>query len=201
MPATPKAKKPQDHKSKSSNFGKQHTVPVEVPSGSVIEVIRPGVEGLIKAGILESFDSLTGIVQGETIPKAEGKPVADLKEIVSDMDNVRKMTDILNKITMHVVRQPQLVWHYEQEVDSDDKPVFNGGQPVWVLDDKGNPVTIPDEQRDPEIAYVDYVDLEDKTFIMNFAVGGSADLQTFRAATSEALGSLRDGEAAPATAE
>lgn len=200
MPSSPaKAKKPQDHK---AGFGKKSTHRVELPSGNTVTLERPGIEGLVRAGILESFDALTSIVQGETIPKAEGRQVADLKATVGDIDNVKTMTEILNKITIHVVAEPKLSWPYLQETDEDDEPVVDAaGLPVWVKDDKGQPVYLTDEQRDEDAFYIDYVDIEDKTFIMNFAVGGSSDLQRFRESTQEALGSVRDGEAASETSE
>lgn len=193
MPATPsKAKKPSDYKTKKSNvqpgFGRRAVFSLDLPSGYTVQVKRPGVNGLVKAGILESLDSLTSIVQGETIPKAEGKPEVDVKKIMQDPEQLQAMLEMMDKIVCFVVVEPKLSL----------KPT--------VLDAEGKNVEDPtDEQldamRSDEEQYVDLVDDEDKTYIMNFALGGAKDLATFRQATKEALASAHDGEATRDTAE
>jgi hypothetical protein len=51
-----------------------------------------------------------------------------------------------------------------------------------TVDDDGNTVIIPigDDRRNEDILYVDEVDLNDKLFIFQFAVGGTATLENFR---------------------
>lgn len=187
MPATTSkknAKNPQDHKKKAS-FGKRQTFPLTVPSGAEIEVTRPGLQGLIKAGILESFDSLTAIVQGEVIPKAEGQPVIDVstvRALTKDPEKVKSITDMMDKIVMYVVADPKLV-----------KPV--------KIDDDGNEVDLTDEERDPDVAYIDYVDDNDKGFIMNYAMGGSQDLHRFREESEAIVAGVPDGESAEGSSE
>jgi hypothetical protein len=44
--------------------------------------------------------------------------------------------------------------------------------------------------REEDKLYVDEIDMDDKLFIFNFAVGGSRDLEPFRAATSGGVGSV-----------
>jgi hypothetical protein len=181
MPATPpKAKKPQDKKPKSS-FGKRQAYPIRLPSGSQIEVLRPGVQGLTKAGVIESFDSLTMIVQGETLPKAQGMPVVDVqkatREAGADPKKVQEMLDIMDRICMYVVVTPKL------------HPT-----PVLTEEQKADGKTI-DDITDPELAYIDYVDAEDKAFIMNVAMGGTTDLAAFRTQSKEAVGDFSGLEA------
>lgn len=191
MPATPTAdkakKKPQDRKPKQNAFGRKQVFDLEVPSGSVIKVTRPGLQGLIKAGIVDSFDQLTAIVQGETIPKAEGRPTVDVQKIVKetkdDPERIGKMMEMMDKIVQHVVVEPRL----------HDTPVLSD-------EDKAEGKTI-DDIRDPELAYLDYVDDQDKAFIMTVAMGGSTDLERFRAESEAALGSVPAGEAAADTTE
>ena len=188
MPATPKgAKVPQDRKKKNNDgFGKKALFPLELPSGAEITVTRPGVQALIKKGLLHSLDSLTGIVQTETIPNAEGRPKVDVKQLVQQSGKIEEMMNIIDKIALEVVIEPKL-------------------SPVPIpRDEDGNIIPDPtDEQidaaRDPELRYIDYVDENDKTFIMNFALGGSADLVAFRQATEETMGGLPAGQAAEGT--
>lgn len=195
MPVTPSnAKKPKDHKEpKAKKYG-QKTWGVKfhdltVPSGELVQVRRPGLQGLLKAGILESMDGLTGMVQSETIPKAQGKPVVIAKDILKDKSKMEDMLAAIDKIVLHVVVQPELrpAIVTQEMIDAEDSP-FDAellNQPV------------PYELRDEDAIYVDYVDIEDKTFIMQFAMGGSADLATFRKESKEVVASLSDVEAAP----
>jgi hypothetical protein len=195
MPVTPStAKKPQDRKSKTNKpgFGKRAVYPLDLPSGHTVQVRRPGVNGLVKAGILESLDSLTSIVQTETIPKAEGQPLVDVKTIMKDPKKLNDMLAMMDKIVLYCVVAPQL----------SPKPVVHENP-----EDETSPIVEDptDEQldavRDDELAYVDLVDDNDKTFIMSFALGGQGDHASFRQAAEEALASSLDGEAAASQAE
>lgn len=192
MPATPsKAKKPSDHKTKKAarpGFGRRAVFSLDLPSGYTVEVKRPGVNGLVKAGILESLDSLTSIVQGETIPKAEGKPQVDVKKIMEDPEQLQAMLGMMDKIVLYVVVDPKL----------SPRPTVHDAEGKVIEDPTDEQV---DALRSDDEQYVDLVDDEDKTYIMNFALGGAKDLATFRQATQEALAGAHDGEAARDTAE
>lgn len=200
MPSTPQGKKPKkqptDRKAAQSNFGSSWKKPLtdlDLPSGERCQVKRPGVQGLIKAGVLHSLDSLTAIVQQETIPKAEGKPLRAAKSLVNDPEKFDQMMNTVDKIVCHVVTQPTVLPSVRPVlVDGEQKTDANGEK---VFED------IPDDERDHEAVYVDYIDSIDKMFIMNFAVGGSADLAEFRAATEASMGSLQPREAAEDSTE
>ena len=49
-----------------------------------------------------------------------------------------------------------------------------------VVEPNVSPVPGPDEERDPDVLYIDDVDYEDRLFIFQWAMGGSADLEQFR---------------------
>ena len=197
--------KPQDHKPKTPKYGKRWTTnlqDLELPSGELCQVRRPGVQGLIKAGVLHSLDSLTSIVQTETIPKSEGKPIPkdqSIEAVVKDPEKFGKMMEQTDKIVCFVVTQPK--------VHSNLRPVrqlVDDENDLWedvVKDGEKVMEEIPLEERDPELVYVDYIDAMDKMYIMNFAVGGSADLQQFREATEASLGGVSAGEAAASAPE
>ncbi|WNT45022.1 tail assembly chaperone [Microbacterium phage PhunaPhoke] len=207
MPSTPQGKKPKkqptDRKAPQANFGSSWKKPLtdlDLPSGERCQVKRPGVQGLIKAGVLHSLDSLTAIVQSETIPKAEGKPVTDVEAIAADPDKFNKMMETVDKIVCHVVTQPKVlpalqpVWEEAPVYSEDGQRLLQAG--VQKKDANGDLEweLIPDEDRDPESVYVDYIDAVDKMFIMNFAVGGSADLAEFRAQTEALVGGVPAGK-------
>lgn len=194
MPSTPR--KPQDHKKKSSGkkYGsawskKSALTDLELPSGELCQVKRPGIQGLMKAGVLHSLDTLTSIVENETIPRAQGKPSPnDVKAVMNDPEKFQAMMNQVDKIVMYVVTQPTVVSHLRPVLDDDGKPKTGGnGEPEME--------EIPAEEREPGVIYVDYIDAMDKMYIMNFAVGGSANLQQFRQETTALVGSISAGEA------
>lgn len=198
-PATRKtsAKKPSDRQPATKRHGsswKRPLTDLELPSGETCQVRRVGVEKLMKEGLLHSLDTLTAVVEQETIPKAQGKPKVDIKAAIDDPEKFGKMMDVVDQIVCLVVTEPKVVNHKEPILDGNDQPLKN---------DDGDPVMreIPDEERDEDAVYADYIDLQDRIFIMQFAVGGSADLQQFRAETATPLGSVPDGEAAQDKAE
>jgi hypothetical protein len=140
---------------------------LRVPSGQLCLARRPGLEGLMKAGIVSNFDLLTKIIgdQSERIktgkePKTDAEVTA---EIMEDPERMAEMMRVINKIIMHVVVKP-------------------------VITPAPNDMT----QRKPGVIYDDMVELEDKMFILNFAVGGVRDLETFRGQYETALRSVDD---------
>lgn len=194
MPATTK-------KSKSNKYGagwKEKFHDLDLPSGNVCQVRRPGMQGLIKAGILESMDVLTGLVQQVTLQKAEGKPEVSQEKMIENPESITQMLDILDDIVLYVVNRPKVIDKYETY------PAEHPMAGQRVKTESGKFVLVPvsmrhedesdeDSEEDPVI-YVDDVDLEDKMFLMNYVVGGSRDLATFREATSQTLGGLHVGQ-------
>lgn len=203
MPSS-KKNKPQDRKPSTTRHGSSWKKPLtdlDLPSGETCQVRRPGVQGLIKAGVLHSLDSLTAIVQGETIPKAEGKPQTDVEAIAKDPAKFEAMMSAVDKIVCHVVTQPKVVTNLTPVLDENDKPILNkDGEPETreLTDDEKDAAVAEWESDHPNLAlvYVDWIDAVDKMYIMNFAVGGSADLAQFRSQTATLVGSVPAGEAA-----
>jgi hypothetical protein len=134
-----------------------------VPSGQLCAVRRPGIEGLMKAGVLNNVDALTSLVEKEHVARHEGKPpmddtVAAVNQLMNDPAKFAEMTHLVDRVVCHVVVNPPL--HMTP-----------------------NDITT----RDPNKIYCDQVELEDKMFIFNFAVGGTRDLEQFRSERDGAL--------------
>lgn len=62
-----------------------------------------------------------------------------------------------------------------------------------VVEPRVLPVPPKGEDRDPDLLYVDQVDLEDKLFILNYAVGGTRDLERFREEQEESVELVSSG--------
>lgn len=211
MPSSKQSKKPADRKPKQTRYGSSWKTPLtdlELPSGEMCQVRRPGVQGLIKAGVLHSLDSLTTIVQVETIPKAEGKPMpkeASIDAVMADPEKFDAMMTMVDKIVCHVVTQPKVVSNMVPETDEHGQPALKDGEPVLrelTDEEKSNAVAEYEaDHPDRGLVFVDWIDTMDKMFIMNFAVGGSADLAQFRAQTEALVGGVSAREAAEDSTE
>lgn len=127
-----------------------------------------GPQKLIQMGILDSFDTLTEIVQLEHVPSATGQ-APRLAESTSELAEAAKAlsgkTGALNS----------LLGVMDQVVCA------------VVVEPKVFPVPGDDEERDPEQLYIDEVDLEDKTCIMQFTMGGTRSLERFRSRQAEVV--------------
>lgn len=147
-----------------------------VPSGQLCLVKRPGVQGLMAAGVLHNIDGLTAMVNQKHIKRVKGGPSSvapgvpdpaslDMQSILKDPEALDSIMHTVDRVVCHVVIKPEVTM-------------------------TPNDVT----RRRDGVIYADMVDLVDKMFIFNFAVGGSRDLETFRGGLGEAVGSLDDGE-------
>lgn len=102
-----------------------------------------------------------------------------------DMEMVNDMFESVNAVVIQSLVSPKvhpLVWTQE-DLDNDEIPE---GQEVGE--------EIDEEDRDDNVLYVDEVEPEDKMFIFQWAVGGTADLATFREESSQDLASLARGK-------
>ena len=183
MPAT---RTPQDRKPRKTAAAKKTAAPTQeskfaptawgaggigqlteltVPSGQLCLARRPGTQGLLEAGILHNVDSLTAMVNTKHVRRVKGKEEIDVQSLMKDPENVETLMHTIDRIVCYVVVKP----------DVQMSP---------------NDVTL----RDPDVIYADMIDLEDKMFIMNFAVGGTRDLERFRGELADAVGSVAPSE-------
>lgn len=138
---------------------------IEVPSGNVCLAKRPGMGAFLTAGLIPN--SLMPIVS----KAMEGKGVSDkqlsgeMSRIMQDPTKIQEMFDLVDAVVIHVVVQPEMLPKPEHE-----------------------------EMRHPDKLYVDEVDEEDKLFLFNWAVGGTSDLERFRAEQAELLEPVSPGE-------
>lgn len=140
---------------------------VTVPSGQTCLVRRPGMEGLMKAGILHNVDSLSQVVNEKHLKRVDGKTTDEINmsSLMADEEGMAEVLHVMDKVICHVVVKP--------EVHMTPGDVTRRVQGV---------------------VYADMIDLVDKMHLFNFAVGGTRDLESFRRGLDEAVGSLEAGE-------
>lgn len=159
---------------------------LELPSGNVALVRRPGPETLLRKGVLP--DAMASKIT-EMIRSGKGMRPEDAKEMAESPEAILDMMDAMDRVMCQVVIQPHVLYHRGVKTENLDRH----GRPVYRLPDKGEKaVDIPDDDRDPEALYSDEVDFEDKSFLFNFAVGGTRDIARFRRDSRISLGDVPD---------
>lgn len=185
MAASGKTKKsgnPAKQLSTSKTWKRNKGEEIELPSGNVALVKRPGPAALLSDGIMP--DTLMPIVQ-QAIAKGKGLKPADQQKLLEDPTQIAGMLDAMDRLMVKVVVEPKVAYH--KRLVAPDQA--DGAKPVpeeWE--------DIPAEDRDDEqFIYTDEVDLEDKMFVFQYAVGGTRDLERFRDEHSAGLGNLSVG--------
>lgn len=172
------ARRKKQQASSPAAFKKKTSVPVELPCGEWAVLKRPGMDKFLSAGFMP--DALSAVVRREIEHSNGSKPTTSesLTEGM-DMDDVSDMMAAMDRVCAYVFVEPTCRWHM--------RPVMVDG--LSTLDEKGREVLeeIPEDERDPDQLYTDELELEDKQFVFNVAVGGSPDLTRFRAATASAV--------------
>jgi hypothetical protein len=196
MAASSPPSKKKAEKYAATSWGAEHLTDLEMPSGQLAQVRRPGITGLIKAGLLDSLDSLTALVKTEHIDRVEkGKPTTpeitaeDIRALAQDKDKLIETLDLMDRVVEYVVVQPVVLRPVERDEQGNPLKMWKGR-----LDDNGDQIMeeipIPDDKRVAGQVYTEMVDASDKIFIFQFVVGGVRDLEQFRQEFGETLGSL-----------
>lgn len=143
-------------------------VEVDLPSGNTCLARRPGAQGLIKEGLLDDLDQLTSLVQTELIdskdPRSMAKAVQGLQK---DPKKILEAMAMIDRVIAFIVVAPRVI------VPPDDAEKRRKLQ-----------------AEDADAIFADEVDEEDKMFLFQWCVGGTADLAQFRQESQEAMGAL-----------
>lgn len=149
--------------------------PLELPSGNVALVRRPGLPELMAAGVFP--DSLTPIAQraAEAGKSGKGKKNADaeaeraMREVMGDPDKMAEMMDVFDRATAMCVVEPKCIYYKDAETGK-------------ILDEEQREAAAQLAGFDSaeDVVFSDEVDSTDKMYIFNFAVGGTRDLEQFR---------------------
>ena len=154
---------------------------LECPTGETCQVRRPGVQGLIKVGVLDNFDELTAIVKLDHFDRVDGRVgAAEIAAMAKDPKKIEAGLELMQKVLLYCIVQPKLA---PLPVDRATCPTCHGAGDCEVP-----------HERDPDLTYIDAVDLEDQAFILQYCLGGVRDLASFRAQRDQLLGDLSGGQ-------
>jgi hypothetical protein len=152
---------------------------ITLPSGNTVRAKRPGIKKLLASGVFP--DVFMPIIQ-DAIRRGTGAPPPDIEKVVGkNPDVVFQLMDTMDRITAQCVIEPAVEYHRREIQVIDTSPAHDHAV-EWE--------DIPDDDRDPDAVYTDEIDEEDKQFIFNWVVGGTADLERFRRETNEYMGSV-----------
>jgi len=174
-----------------------------------ILVRRPDPMMMVEEGLLDDFDTLTGLV-GLKIKTIEGKDQAardaaeteQLKAFAANIGAVRDGVKLMDRMVCAVVVEPVCRRPFAIERDLEGAPVLDaGGRVVYIKNAQGEEIPLLDSERDDDVTYTDEIPVDNKTFIMNYAVGGTRDLESFRQGLDKTVERMADVEGVPLSAE
>lgn len=149
------------------------TTPVDLPSGNVALVKRPGLDKLLAMNLIP--DSLTPLAL-DAVNKGKGKkPSLNPEDMIRDPKAVQEVFQTFDRICAAVVVEPEVRWHMVEVED-------------------GELQEIPESERDEDVLYTDEVDAQDKMFIFQFVVGGTRDLEKFRRKFGQSMDDILSSE-------
>lgn len=176
--------------------GKTETgnIELELPSENQCLVRRLQPEAFLTSGMIP--DALSDMVT-RAIRSKKGLPPDATKKIMDDPKKLRAAMQMMDEITCYVVVEPKCEMPPRcafdlpdgvcgEYFDTDDKRHEDINHPNFHDFSEG--------KRDPDVLYVDQVSAEDKNFIFQFAMGGTADVERFRGELGSGVASLSGGK-------
>jgi hypothetical protein len=139
-------------------------VDLDLPSGQRCLAQRPGPEGLMTAGLLDDLDMLSTVLPKVMGGRSSAKKF-DAGELLRNPEMVKQAVALMNRVVVHVVVKPEIT---PEPADPQDK-------------ERGK-------------IYPSSVSMDDKSFIFNWAVGGTRDLQRFRDELEGSVADVESGE-------
>jgi len=180
-PATRKKKTAAKKVATARTWKRSSAEELELPSGNVALVKRPGMMEFIRSGVVP--DSLLPIINDQ-IAKGRGRPPTQ-SDFVKDVDSLDDMMEMVDRVLVLVVQEPAVELHWTEE----------------EVDGKKKKTVIPLSERSEDVLYTDDVDLDDKMFIFQFASGGTRDAERFREESGAGVGGVSSREADGGTPE
>jgi hypothetical protein len=155
------------------------TEELTLPSGQTCQARKVTVPSMIETGLLASVDVLTSMVDQYTrkIKGGKGVPDGSVKvdeSILKNPDAIKNIVMMADMMMPHVVVSPVVRLHFTEQTVGQTKVTR----------------MIPLEDRQPGAVYTDQIDLEDKMFLFDWAVGGINAFTSFRGETTGNVGGV-----------
>lgn len=166
---------------------------IGLPSGNTAKLRPIAPEAFLTNGMIP--EPMMAMVQ-QAINSKRGLPPAKLNEIANDPKKLASALELFDRCLVYCVVDPQVEMPpicIHEDDSGKCGHLYTGGDGVHV--DRKHPSfhKYVEDQRDPEVLYADIVDLEDKQFIFQWAVGGTADVARFRKELHTTMGTVQQG--------
>jgi hypothetical protein len=184
---------------KSSKAGK---LDLALPSGNVALVRRLQPEAFLASGLIP--DTLSDMVH-KAIKTKKGLPPDAQKQIAEDPKKLVQALQMMDEVVCYVVVEPEVKMPpkcgvimsgerlCDEYVETEDKRHTDPNNPDHHV--------FMEDARDEDTLYADEVSLEDKNFIFQFSLGGTADLERFRQEQRTGVANLSNRKAVPGKAK
>jgi hypothetical protein len=175
--------------------------PLELPSGNVCLVQRVGMESFLTGGtipnsllpmITESLERAKSRAGSKKKAMSQAEESEMMKLLATDPEKIADMVRLMDAITVGVVIEPAVRLGTYTEEDRRTDPDILPADADPELEGPRVGDKIPFSDRSNDILYADLVDDQDKQFIFNYVVGGSADIERFRAEAAERMALVAD---------
>lgn len=167
-----------------ANPGSMELGDVVVPSGQKALVRRPGMDGLIQAGVLMEMDSLTSLVDTKHVKRVKNgqgfTEEINAKTLMQDPAELEKVMRIVDRTMPYIVVRPEIRLHFRDDEESGEIVILSAEERQAARDAGFGGV------------FTDQIDLNDRMFLFGLGVGGSADLERFREQSDEMLDGVDD---------
>lgn len=165
---------------------------LKLPSGNVARVRQISPVAFLDSDMIP--DPLTKVIR-ESINEKSGMPPKKMKEISDDPKMLSSTLELFDRVLAHVVVMPDIQMPPACDVALKGKPCGQyANQPVHESPTKSGHHAYHEGEREPGVLYADMVDMQDKMFIFNWALGGVMKLDKFREEFDSTVESLSDVE-------
>lgn len=169
--------------------------PLELPSGNVALCKQITPLAFVTGGMIP--DPLTGLIT-QAINEKRGVNPAKLKALTENTTDIVAALEMFDRVLTNVVIEPPIEMPPTCAVSVGEGLCGEyANTPVHKDTHRSGHHAYREGRRDPNVLYADIVDMDDKMFIFQWALGGTHDLQQFREEQAKRVESLSDGEDVP----
>ena len=169
-----------------SKEGRGDAEVILLPSGNNALVRRTGPEAFLEQGLIP--DMLTPIVE-KAIHSKQGLKPQKQKDMLKDPKAMGSIVEMLDRTLCYAVVEP----HVSMPPTCTVCDVLDISSANQHKDEKRADYHVfVEDKRIDGVLYADRVDFDDKMFVMNFCLGGTRDLETFRSQSGTSMAGLFD---------
>ena len=171
---------------------------LELPSGNVALVKPLDPTDFLTSGMIP--DPLSSIIH-KAINTTKGLPPSALNKISNSREDLAATLEMFDRVLTHVVLEPVIEMPPPCDVVVAGQPCdLYANAEVHQDTHKSGRHRYHEGERIEDVLYADEVDFQDKTFIFQWVLGGTRDLEQFRrqqAASMDAVPDSKDLQQSP----